>query len=319
MKAVVFDKYGSLENLRIEEVPKPEPKSDEVRIKVHAASLNSADLQLIRGKLSSRVIAGLLKPGKVIPGIDVAGMVDAMGPDAIGCQWGQEVYADLSEYGYGGFAEYVCVPKSAIAMKPKNLSYVESSAVPMAATAAFQGLVDHGSMLSYRSAMIIGASGGVGHFAVQIAKNYDLQVTAVTRTENVDFVKSLGADYVIASDQVDHMNKRDHYELIFDTIADISARKYRKMLTRDGKYVACAFSPSAVLQSPIGGILSNKRIVTFGLHPDMDDLATIRNMIEKGNVRPRIDKVFSIEDSIEALRYLADRKAQGKVVINMES
>jgi len=318
MKAVVFDKYGSLNNLRVEEVPKPEPKSDEVRLKVHAASLNSADLQLVRGKFTSRVRAGLMKPGKIIPGVDVAGMVDAMGPEAIGCQWGQEVYADLSEYGYGGFAEYVCVPKSAIAMKPKNLNYVEASAVPMAATAAFQGLIDHGSMLSYRSVMIIGASGGVGHFAVQIAKNYGMQVTAVTRGSNVEFVKSLGADHVIASDDADHMDKSDQYELIFDTIAGKSARVYRKMLTRDGKYVACAFSPSAVLHSPFGSVLSNRRVVTFDLHPDMDDLAIIRGMIEKGAIKPRVDKVFMIDQGIEALKYLADRKVQGKIVIDMQ-
>jgi len=316
MKAVVFDKYGSIDNLRIEELKKPEPMADEVRLKVFAASVNSGDMQLIRGRLSARLRSGLFSPGIRVPGIDVAGIVDAMGPEAIGCTYGQEVYADLSDYGYGGFAEYVCVPKSAIALKPGNLSYVEAAAVPMCATAAFQGLLDWGDMLSYRSVMIIGASGGVGHFAVQIAKNYNLQVTGITRASNLDFVAGLGADHVKSYDEID-FNAEDHYELIFDTVADDSAHKFRNMLTRDGKYVACAFSPTAVIQSPFGGVLNNRKIVTFDTQPNTDDLATIRKMIEKGNVLPRVDRVFPIEQTVDALKYLAEGNANGKVVIKM--
>ncbi|MGB6036579.1 MAG: NAD(P)-dependent alcohol dehydrogenase [Cryomorphaceae bacterium] len=316
MKAVVFDKYGSIDNLRIEEIQKPEPNADEVRLKVYAASINSGDIQLIRGNFASRMRSGFFSPGLKVPGIDVSGMVDAMGPEAIGCTLGQEVYADLSDYGYGGFAEYVCVPKSAIALKPSNLSYEEAAAVPMSATAAFQGLLDWGDMLSYRSTMIIGAAGGVGHFAVQIAKNYNLQVTGVTRGENLDFVTSLGADYVKSYDDID-FNSENHYELIFDTVADNSAYKFRRMLTRDGKYVACAFSPSAVIHSPFGGILNNRKIVTFDAQPNTDDLATIRKMIEKGKVAPRVDRVYPLEETPEALKYVAEGNAKGKVVIKI--
>ncbi|MFT4772218.1 MAG: NADPH:quinone reductase-like Zn-dependent oxidoreductase [Cryomorphaceae bacterium] len=316
MKAVVFDKYGSIDNLRMEEIEKPEPKADEVRLKVYAASVNSGDLQLINGRLSSRLRTGIFRPGRTVPGIDVSGIVDAMGPEAIGCTWGQEVYADLSDYGFGGFAEYVCVPKSAIALKPSNLSYVEAAAVPMAATTALQGLLTWGEMLSYRSALVIGAAGGVGHFAVQIAKNFNLQVTAVTREQNLDFVTSLGADYVMSYDEIDFSSDK-HYELIFDTVADNSAHKYRKMLTIDGKYVACAFSPSAVLHSPFGGILNNRKIVTFEAQPSMDDLAIIRKMIEKGNVTPKVDRIYTLEETGEALKYLAAGNARGKVVIKI--
>jgi NADPH:quinone reductase-like Zn-dependent oxidoreductase len=316
MKAVVFDKYGSIDNLRMEEIEKPEPKADEVRLKVYAASVNSGDLQLINGRLSSRLRTGIFRPGRTVPGIDVSGIVDAMGPEAIGCTWGQEVYADLSDYGFGGFAEYVCVPKSAIALKPSNLSYVEAAAVPMAATTALQGLLTWGEMLSYRSALVIGAAGGVGHFAVQIAKNFNLQVTAVTREQNLDFVTSLGADYVMSYDEIDFSSDK-HYELIFDTVADNSAHKYRKMLTRDGKYVACAFSPSAVLHSPFGGILNNRKIVTFEAQPSMDDLAIIRKMTEKGNVTPKVDRIYTLEETGEALKYLAAGNARGKVVIKI--
>lgn len=317
MKAIVFNKYGSIDNLRIEEIERPEPEADEVRLKVFAASVNAGDLQLIKGNLRSRLRNGLFRPGNRIPGIDVAGIVDAMGPEAIGCKLGQEVYADLSDYGFGAFAEYICVPKSAVALKPSNLDYVKSAAVPRAATTAFQGLLDWGQMLSFRSAMIIGASGGVGHFAVQIAKNYNLQVTAVAREDNLEFVRSLGADHAISYDELDLSNSDHHYELIFDTVADNSAHKYRKMLTRDGKYVSSAFSPSASIQSPFGGILNNRKVVTFEARPDTDDLATIRKMIEKGNLTPRIDRVYPLEKTVEALKYLATGKALGKVVIQI--
>jgi NADPH:quinone reductase-like Zn-dependent oxidoreductase len=164
--------------------------------------------------------------------------------------------------------------------------------------------------------MIIGAAGGVGHFAVQIAKNYNLQVTGVTREENLDFVTSLGADYVKGYDEID-FNSDNHYELIFDTVADNSAHKFRNMLTRDGKYVACAFSPSAVIHSPFGGILNNRKIVTFNAQPNMDDLATIRKMIEKGNVTPMIDRTYQLEEIVEALKYVAAGNARGKVVIKI--
>jgi NADPH:quinone reductase-like Zn-dependent oxidoreductase len=201
-------------------------------------------------------------------------------------------------------------------LKPSNLSYVEAAAVPMAATTALQGLLTWGEMLSYRSALVIGAAGGVGHFAVQIAKNFNLQVTAVTREQNLDFVTSLGADYVMSYDEIDFSSDK-HYELIFDTVADNSAHKYRKMLTRDGKYVACAFSPSAVLHSPFGGILNNRKIVTFEAQPSMDDLAIIRKMIEKGNVTPKVDRIYTLEETGEALKYLAAGNARGKVVIKI--
>jgi len=317
MKSIVFDKYGSIENLYIEEGEKPEPKEDEVRLKVYAAALNPKDLEMIRGDFKSRLNTGFFRPGKRTPGIDVAGMVDAMGPEAIGCKWGQEVYADLSNYGYGGFAEYVCVPKSAIALKPKNLSYVESAAVPMAATTALQGLLNWGEMLSYRSAMIIGAGGGVGHFAVQIAKHYGLNVTAVTRKKNSEIVKAIGADHVISYDEIDFSQRAKRFELIFDTTTRRPAGRYLRLLTRDGRYVACAYSRSAYLLSPFGGILNNRKIVSFDAQPNTDDLATIRKLIERGSIYPRIDRSFALEDTSEALKYLSEGKSCGKVVIEI--
>jgi NADPH:quinone reductase-like Zn-dependent oxidoreductase len=318
MKAVVFDKYGSVENLRVEEVEKPEPQADEVRLKVHAASINSKDLRFVLGKTRIRLRSGIFRPRISIPGIDVAGTVDAMGPEAIGCKWGEEVYADLSQHGYGGFAEYVCVPKSAIALKPSNLIYEAASAVPTAATAAFQGLIDYGDMLSYRSVLIIGAAGGVGHFAIQFAKNYNLQVTAVTRPEKFEFVKSLGADQVMSYDELYTLSKSTHYELIFDTVASKRASFFRRLLTQDGRYVACAFSLSAIAQRPFGGVLNNKRVVTFDSTPSMNDLAMIRKMIEKGTVKPHIDKVFKLEEVVEAFRYYLEGRIKGKIVIHIQ-
>jgi NADPH:quinone reductase-like Zn-dependent oxidoreductase len=317
MKAIVFDKYGSIDNLYLEEREKPEPEADQVRLKVYAAAVNPRDIEMIKGKFNHRLSAGIFSPGKRIPGIDVAGKVDAMGPEALGCKWGQEVYADLSDVGYGGFAEYVCVPKSAIALKPQNLDFVHSAAVPLAATTALQGLLNWGDMLSYRSAMIIGAAGGVGHFAVQIAKNYNLQVTAVTREENKEMVKEIGADHVISYEEMNFSDNTRHYELIFDTAAHRPAGKYRKLLTSDGRYVACAYSPSAYLQSPFGGILHNRKIITFDSKPDTDDLATIRKMIERGSIKPRVDRIFSLEETAAALKYMTKGSSRGKVVIKI--
>ncbi|HKK39429.1 MAG TPA: NAD(P)-dependent alcohol dehydrogenase, partial [Cryomorphaceae bacterium] len=309
MRAIVFDKYGSVDQLRLEEVEKPVPQADEVRIKVCAASVNRIDLQLVQGKFWYRMRNGLFNPGKATPGIDIAGVVDALGPEAIGWMLGQEIYASLANYGFGGFAEYVCVPKSALALKPKNLSFVESAAVPTTATTAFQGLVDWGQMLSYRSVLIIGAAGGVGHFAVQMAKNYNLQVTAVSRSENLDFVKSLGADFTLSHEKMEFLSDERRYELIFDTVGDTSAHKYRKMLTGDGKYVVSAFSPSAIVSSPFGGILNNRKVIVFRVKPDPKDLSTIRKMIERGSVYPKVDRIYPLEEIKEALTYATSGNA----------
>jgi len=317
MKAAVFDRYGDLDSLRVEEISKPEPKADEVRLKVYAASINPADYYIVRGKpFPVRFSTGLIKPRVRIPGIDVAGMVDAMGPEAMECEWGQEVYADLSDSGFGAFAEYVCVPKSAIALKPRNLNYVEAAAVPLAATTALQGLMK-GEVLSYRSALVVGASGGVGHFAVQIAKNYGLHVTGVCSTDKVDFVKSLGADEVIDYNKTDYTRMDRSYELIFDTAAKRSASTFRKMLTTDGRYVAVAFSPSALINSPFGGILNNKKIVTYVAQPSTEDLATLRKMIESNRIKPHVDRVFELEDITEAYKYWKSGQAKGKIAIHV--
>ncbi len=313
MKAAVIEKYGSIDSLRVQEVEKPEPTEDEVRLKVFAASVNPSDLHLIKGKhFGSR-----FGKKRRIPGIDVSGMVDAMGPNAMDCSWGDEVYADLSNHGYGSFAEYVCVPRSAIALKPKNLDYIEAACVPYAATSALQGLVDEGDIFSHRSALIVGASGGVGHFAVQIAKNYDLQVTGVARTEKLDFVKTLGADFVLDYTKEDYMKSDNHYELIFDTAGQRSAFKFRKMLTRDGRYVAIAATASALLQTPIIGILNNRRVKTFRTRPSTEDLATLRKLIEKGSVKPNVDKVFSLDEVPQALKYLESGQVKGKIAIHV--
>lgn len=317
MKAVVFDRYGDLESLRIADVPKPEPDHDEVRLKVYSASINPADAYIVQGRpFPVRLSTGLFKPKISIPGTDVAGMVDAMGPEAMECEWGQEVYADLSGSGFGAFAEYVCVPKSSIALKPSNLDYDQAASVPVAAATALQGLMK-GEVLSYRSALIIGASGGVGHFALQLAKNYGLHVTAVCSTAKMDFVKSLGADKVIDYKKEDYTKTEGKYELIFDTAGKKSVGVFKKMLTRDGRFVACAFNPSALLSTPFGGILSNKKVVSYVAEPNMDDLATLRKLIESGKITPHVDKVFDLDRIVEAFNYWKLGQAKGKIAIHV--
>jgi NADPH:quinone reductase-like Zn-dependent oxidoreductase len=317
MKAMVFRRYGGVENLIFEEVDKPEPKEDEVRLKVRAASVNPDDYEVMKGRsIGRRFTTGLFTPQKKILGIDVAGTVDAMGPQAMECELGQEVYADLSDHGYGAYAEYVCVPKSAIALKPRNLAFTAAATLPFAGTTALQGLFK-GDILSYRSALIIGASGGVGHFALQIAKSYGLQVTAVCSTQKIEMVKALGADRIIDYTKTDYTKTDDQYELIFDAAGKHSAGKFRKMLTRDGRYVACAYNPSAYVHAPIRGILTNRRVVTYDTIPSTEDLATLRRMVESKKITPYVDRVFSLKDLPEAMHYLKSGNVKGKVAIEM--
>ena len=198
MKAFIYEKYGPPETLRMAEVDKPAPDADDVLVKVLAISVNPADWHSLRGKpLFSRATLGLLRPKHPILGVDIAGQVEAVGSGVTQFKPGDEVYANLLDHGYGGFAEYVSVPVDVVALKPANLSFEEAAAVPMAAVTALQGLRHHGEIRPGQKVLVNGASGGVGTFAVQIAKSYGAEVTGVTSTRNIDLVRSLGADHVV--------------------------------------------------------------------------------------------------------------------------
>jgi NADPH:quinone reductase-like Zn-dependent oxidoreductase len=236
MKAFVYEKYGPPERLRLAEVDKPAPKANEVLVKVLAASVNAADWHVLRGKpLFSRATLGLLRPKHKILGVDIAGQVEAVGAEVTGFRPGDEVDANLLDHGYGGFAEYVAVPVDVVSPKPASLSFKEAAAVPMAAVTALQGLRRHGELQPTQRVLINGGTGGVGSFAVQLAKAAGAEVTAVTSTRNLELVRSLGADHVVDYTTTDFADGRRRYDYILDTVGNRSVPDLRRAPAPGGR------------------------------------------------------------------------------------
>src|SRR5918994_2006476 len=244
MKAFKWEKYGPPETLRMVEVEKPAPDADEVLVKVLAVSVNPADWHSMRGKpLFSRATLGLLRPTKrKILGVDIAGQVEAVGSGVTRFTHGDEVYANLLDHGYGAFAEYASVPVDVMSLKPANLSFEEAAAVPMAAGTAPQGLRHHGEIQPEQKVLINGASGGVGTFAVQIAKSYGPEVTGVTSTRNIDLIRSLGADHVVDYTTTDFVRSGLRYDLILDTVGNRLVPDLRRALAEGGKVAVTGFT-----------------------------------------------------------------------------
>jgi NADPH:quinone reductase-like Zn-dependent oxidoreductase len=250
MKAFILEKYGPPEMLRMAEVVKPVPVADEALVRVLAVSVNPADWRSMRAKpFFLRASLGLLRPKHRILGVDIAGRVEAVGSGVTRFKPGDEVYANLLDHGSGGFAEYVAVPVEAMSLKPANLSFEEAAAVPMAGLTALQGLLHHGEIQPGQRVLINGASGGIGTFAVQIAKSYGSEVTGVTSTRNIDLVGSLGADQVLDYTTTNFFHSGRRYDLILDTIGNLSVRDLRRALTEGGKAAVVGFTSVAKLMS----------------------------------------------------------------------
>ena len=248
MKAFIYEKYGPPETLRMAEVDRPAPNANEVLVRVLAVSVNPADWHSMRGKpLFSRATLGLLRPKHQILGVDIAGQVEAVGSGVTRFKPGDEVYANLLDHGYGGFAEYVSVPVGVMSLKPATLSFEEAAAVPMAAVTALQGLRHHGEIRPEQKVLINGATGGVGTFAVQIAKSYGAEVTGVTSTRNIDLVRSLGADHVVDYTTTDFVRSGRRYDLILDTVGNRSVPDLRRALAEGGKAAVTGFTSVAKL------------------------------------------------------------------------
>ena len=256
MKAIVSNKYGSPDVLELKEVEKPIPKDNQVLIKVHAASLNYGNLVLLKGKpFLARFAFGLLKPKYSIPGGDIAGRVEAVGKDVKQFQPGDDVFGDLSGCGWSGFAEYVSVPENALALKPVNMSFEEAAAVPMAGITALQGLRDKGKIQSGQKVLINGASGGVGTFAVQIAKSFGAEVTGVCSTRNLDILRSIGADHVIDYTKEDFTQKKQSYDLILGVNGYQPISAYKRALSPNGIFVHVGGSGAQLFQAMVLGTL----------------------------------------------------------------
>jgi len=321
MEAIVNEEFGPPEDvLELKEVEKPAPKEDEVLVKIYAASINDGNLSAIKGKpfLVRLMGYGLLKPKNTIPGSDIAGQVEAVGMNAKQFQPGDEIFGDIGDCGFGAFAEYVSVPENALAPKPVNITYEEAASVPQYALVALQGLRDNGQIQAGQKVLINGASGGIGTFAVQIAKSYGAEVTGVCSTKNLDLVRSLGADHVIDYTQDDFTKSEQRYDLILDSAANRSISDYTRALSPEGSYVAVAFNPSALLRGPLISMTGSKKVSQLSHKPNVDDLVYMKDLIEAGKVVPVIDRRYPLSEIAEAFSYFEEGHPAGKVVITVE-
>jgi NADPH:quinone reductase-like Zn-dependent oxidoreductase len=320
MRAIVFHNYGSPDVLKLEEVQKPTPRDSEVLVKVHAAALNAGDWHVLRGELLHRLVGtGLRKPKQKILGDDIAGRVEAVGRNVKQFQSGDEVFGTCN---YGGFAEYVCVPKTDwLALKPANISFEEAAAVPIAGITALQGLRDKGQVQSGQKVLINGASGGVGTFAVQIAKSFGAEVTGVCSNRKKDLVRSIGADHVIDYTQEDFTRSGKRYDMIFAAGGHHSILDYKRALDPEGTFVCVGGSATQYFQALFLGsmisMLGRKKMGVVMPMPNQKDLLYLMDLVEARKVVPAIDRCYLLSEVPEALRYLEQGRARGKVVITV--
>ena len=324
MKAIVYYTYGSPDVLKLEEVQKPVPQDDEVLVKVLATSVNAGDWHLLRAKpfLMRLMGFGLLKPKNTILGSDIAGRVEVVGRNVKQFQSGDEVFGNTARYGFGGFAEYVSIPENALVLKPANISFEEAAAVPQAALTALQGLRDKGHIQKGQKVLINGASGGIGTFAVQLAKSFETEVTAVCSTRNLDIVRSIGADHVIDYTQEDFTRNGQQYDLILAVNGYHPISDYKRALSPQGTYVTTGGSNAQMFQAMLLGPLISRtgrqKMGNSAHKPDQRDLIFMKELLEAGKVTPVIDRRFPLRDVADAIRYLEAGHAQGKVVIMVD-
>jgi NADPH:quinone reductase-like Zn-dependent oxidoreductase len=324
MKAIVYTQYGSPDVLQFKEVAKPTPRDNEVLVKVRAASVNAAELHLLRGKpfLMRLMGFGLLKPKNKILGAAMAGRVEAVGRNVKQLQPGDEIFGDVSECGWGAFAEYVCAREDALALKPANVTFEEAAAVPLAAVTALQGLRAQGQIQPGQKVLIYGAGGGVGTFAVQLAKSFGALVTGVCSTRNVGMVRSIGADQVIDYTQEDFTKNGQRYDFIFAVNGYHSIFDYKRALSPKGVYVMIGGSNAHLLQAmllgPVISMTGRQKMGSMGVaKPNQKDLVFMKELLEAGKVVPVIDRRYPLGETAEAIRYLEEGHAKGKVVITV--
>lgn len=319
MKALYVSKYGPLDDLELHEVAKPVPKDNEVLIRVKATSINYNNLLFTKGKpFVGRFFTGLLKPGKKIPGNDVAGIVEYAGKDVKEFKAGDEVFGDLTEF--GAFAEYVTASESVLMLKPAFLSFEHAAAVPEAGLVALQALRDHGNIQASQKVLINGASGGIGSFAVQIAKSFGAEVTAVCSARNFDLVRSIGADHVIDYTREDFVEKCPGFDLIISTVGYRSIGDFKKALNPKGVYIATGGTMSQIFQAMLLGSWyserDGKRLGSMVVKPNKD-LDFLIGLIESGDVKPIIEKTFPFENIVSAIKQYDTGHTSGKIVVTI--
>lgn len=323
MKAIVQTDYGSPDVLSLREVDRPVVSDSKVLVRVHATSVHAGDWHLMRGTpwLIRLIWGGLFKPKIQILGTDMAGTVEAIGSEVTQFKVGDQVFGDLSECGFGGFAEYVSVPESALVLKPENLAFEAAATIPVSALAALKGLRDVGKIQPGQQVLINGAAGGVGSFAVQIAKAYGAIVTAVCSSRNTEIVRAMGADYIFDYTQIDITQTEQQYDLILDIAAYRSPFDYLPILKPKGTYIVVGGSTTRIFQVMIFGSLISKltgrNILPLVSAPNQTDLLALKSMIESGTIVPIIDHTYNLSEVPEAIRRLEERKVSGKIAIRL--
>ena len=320
MKAIRYKRYGSPDVLQMEEVEKPTPRENQVLIRIHASSINAVDYHSRRARplIIRPMIGGLLGPKDPRLGSDVAGRVEAVGADVKRFQTGDEVFGFTA----GAFAEYACSRETSLALKPSNITFEEAAAVPVGGITALQGLRDTARIQPGQKVLIQGASGSVGIFAVQLAKAFGAEVTAVCSTRNLDMARSLGADYVIDYTREDFTRSGKQYDLIFAVNGYHSLWAYRRALNSGGLYVCAGGTMpqifEALLLGPVVSKIVGQKLRSMGISKvNQDDLAYLAELLKEGKIRSVIDRRYRLSQIAEAFRYVEDRHPQGKVVITV--
>jgi NADPH:quinone reductase-like Zn-dependent oxidoreductase len=322
MRAFVYAEYGPPEVLQFTEVATPAPGDDEVLVSIRAASVNPLDWHRLRGTpYVLRIQAGLRQPKATRLGVDMAGRVEAVGKHVKQFRPGDEVFGPCR----GAFAEYVCASESVLVLKPARVTVEQAAAVPVAALSALQGLRDNGRIQRGQSVLVNGASGGVGTFAVQIAKSFGAEVTGVCSTRNVEMVRSIGADHVVDYTREDFTKRGQRYDLIFDTVGTHSLSDCRRALTTEGTLVLVGGPDGGRWLGPLAGMLravvlsrfTSQKLLPFMAHFSKDDLMVLHGLLEAGSVTPVIDRTYPLCEVPEAIRYLEEGHARGKVIIRV--
>lgn len=320
MKAVVYSQYGSPDVLRLADVPTPVPKDDEILIRIRAVSLNRSDWEVLTGTPAYARMGGLRKPARAILGSDIAGRVEAVGPAHTEFQPGDDVYGDIMAT-LGGFAECVCVPGRNILRKPESMSYEQAATIPQSGVIAMRGIRVKGQVQSGERVLINGAGGGSGMFAIQLAKLQGADVTAVDNACKLDFMSAMGADHVIDYTREDFTTRGKPYDLILDLVAERSVFAYARALRPGGRYYAVGGALGTLLQiflvAPLLTRREGKRLRVLMAIPNTKDITAMTALCESGTIRIAIDRVYPLAEVPDALRYLGEGRARGKVVVTV--
>jgi NADPH:quinone reductase-like Zn-dependent oxidoreductase len=327
MRAIVQEKYGTSEVLELRDIEKPAIGDGDVLVRVRAASVNPGDWAIMGGlPYIARPVYGLRKPKNRVRGTDVAGQVEAVGTSVTRFRPGDEVFGSSKDLG-GAFAEYAAVSEDALALKPANLTFEQAAAVPMAGYVALQALRDHGKVQAGQKVLVNGASGGIGTFAVQIAKSLGAEVTGVCSTGNVDLVRSIGADHVIDYTKEDFTRTGQRYDFILDNVANRSLSDLRRALTQKGMLVPngggfdhrWVASGGRIIGARVSFAFVSQSVQTFIVSPKQENLVVLRELVEAGKVTPVIDRTYPLSETRQAMDHVGGGHARGKVVVTVRA